>query len=110
MGLFALSGFFIHRKIKSVALRKINGARMYQLVLPELMYYLRLALLSSVLSVPASYLLIEQWLRNFKYRIGIPVWIFPASALILVIFSWIAVLYHSLRLARVNPVKFIREQ
>jgi putative ABC transport system permease protein len=110
MGLFALSGFFMQRKIKSVALKKINGARMIQLILPELKYYLWLALLSSAISVPASYMLIEQWLRNFKYRIGIPVWIFPASALILVLFSWFAVLYHSIRLARVNPVEFIREQ
>jgi putative ABC transport system permease protein len=110
MGLFALSGFFMHRKIKSVALKKINGARMHQLILPELLFYLWLVLLSSALSIPASYLLADQWLRNFKYRIEIPVWVFPASALILVVFSWIAVFYHSLRLARINPVEFIREQ
>jgi putative ABC transport system permease protein len=110
MGLFALSGFFMQRKIKSVALKKINGARMDQLILPELKYYLWLALLSSAISTPVSYILIEQWLRNFKYQVGIPVWIFPVSAIILVIFSWIAVLYHSIRLARVNPVEFIREQ
>ncbi len=110
MGLFALSGFFMQRKIKSVALKKISGASMAQLIIPELKYYFWLALLSSVLSVPVSYILIEQWLRNFKYQIQIPVWIFPASALILIIFSWIAVLYHSIRLANVNPVEFIREQ
>jgi putative ABC transport system permease protein len=110
MGLFALSGFFMQRKIKSVALKKINGARMIQLIVPEFTYYLWLAILSSALSVPTSYLLIEQWLRNFKYQIGIPVWIFPASAGILVVFSWLAVFYHSIRLARVNPVEFIREQ
>jgi len=110
MGLFALSGFFMQRKRKSVTLKKINGASMVQLILPELKYYLWLALLSSALSVPISYILIEQWLRNFKYQIGIPVWIFPVSAIILVVFSWIAVLYHSVRLARLNPVEFIREQ
>ena len=110
MGLFALSGFFMQRKRKSVTLKKINGASMVQLILPELKYYLWLALLSSALSVPISYILIEQWLRNFKYQIGIPVWIFPASAIILVVFSWIAVLYHSVRLARLNPVEFIRKQ
>jgi len=109
-GLFALSGFFMHRKLKSAALRKINGAGMRQLILPELVYYLWLALLSAGLSVPASYLLMEQWMRNFKYRIEIPLWIFPASALILIGFSWIAVMYHSLRLARINPVDLIRER
>ncbi len=110
MGLFALSGFFMQKQVKAAALRKINGARVRQIILPELLFYLWLALLSSALSIPASLFLIERWLRNFKYRTEIPVWIFPACALILVLFSWVAVFYHTLRLARINPVEFIKEQ
>jgi len=110
MGLFALSGFFMQKRVKAAALRKINGARVHQLILPELLYYLWLALLSSALAIPASLFLIERWLRNFKYRTEIPVWIFPACALVLVLFSWVAVFYHSLRLARINPAEFIKEQ
>jgi len=110
MGLFALSGLFMQKKIKAAALRKINGAKIHQIILPELTYYLRLALLSSALSIPASLLLMERWLRNFQYRTEIPLWIFLLCSLILVLFSWIAVLYHSIRLARINPGEFIREQ
>lgn len=109
MGLFALSGLFMQKKIKTAALRKINGAKIHQVILPELLYYLRLVLLSSALSIPASLILMERWLRNFQYRTEIPVWIFPAGALVLVIFSWIAVLYHTVRLARINPIEFIKE-
>ena len=108
-GLFALSGFFMQRRIKSAALRKIHGARVDQIILPELMYYLWLALLSTMISIPASLFLMERWLRNFAYRIDLPVWIFIFCAGILVIFSWIAVFYHSWRLARINPADFIRE-
>jgi putative ABC transport system permease protein len=110
MGLFALSGLFMQRKIKSAVLRKINGARVHQIIWPELRYYFWLALLSSVLSVPAALILIERWLRNFQYRTEIPVWMFPLCALVLVLFSWIAVLYHTIRLARINPAASIREQ
>jgi len=110
LGLFALSGFFMHRRIKSASLKKILGARLYQVMLPELLYYFWLALVSSALSIPVSLFLMERWLRNFKYRTDIPLWIFPACAAILIIFSWISVFYHTLRLARINPVEFIREQ
>jgi len=110
LGLFALSGFFMQKRIKSAALKKINGARIHQIVVPELIYYLWLAILSSALSVPISLFMMERWLRNFKYRVDIPVWVFPACAAILIIFSWIAVLYHTIRLARTNPLEFIREQ
>jgi len=110
LGLFALSGFFMQKRIKSAALKKINGAGIHQIIVPELMYYLWLAILSSALSVPISLFTMERWLRNFKYRVDIPVWVFPACAAILIIFSWIAVFYHTIRLARTNPLEFIREQ
>ncbi len=109
-GLFALSGLFIQKRLKAAAIKKINGARISQLVLPELLYYLWLALLSSAFSIPASIFLINRWLRNFKYQIELPIWIFPVCVLILCLFSWIAVCYHTIRLARINPVEFIKEQ
>lgn len=110
MGLFALSGLFMQGRIKTAALKKIHGAGIRQLILPELFHYLWLALLSSALAIPASMFLIERWLRNFKYRTEIPLWIFPACALVLILFSWIAVCYHAIRLARMNPIEFVREQ
>ena len=110
MGLFALSALFMQKKVKSAALHKINGARMYQIILPELIQYLWLAILSSAISIPASLLLMERWLRNFAYRTDIAIWIFPLCTLVLIIFSWIAVLYHAIRLARINPGDFIKDQ
>lgn len=110
LGLFALSGFFMNNRIKSAAMKKINGARIDQIIVPDLLYYLWLAILSSVLSLPLSLFLIERWMRNFKYRIDTQVWIFLACALVLILFSWIAVLFHTIRLARTNPVDFIKER
>ena len=110
MGLFALSGLFMQRRVKAAALKKIQGAGLSQLILPELLYYLWLALLSSAVSIPASLFLMERWLRNFKYRSDIPLWIFPLCVGVLILFSWIAVAYHTVRLARINPIEFIREQ
>jgi len=109
LGLFALSGFFMQKRLKSAALKKINGAMVYQIILPELMHYLWLALISTVISIPAALFLMERWLRNYVYRIDIPVWIFILCAGVLIIFSWFAVFYHTWRLARINPVEFIRD-
>jgi len=110
LGLFALSGFFMQKRIKSAALKRISGARIDQVIGPELLHYLWLAILSSALSVPISLFLMERWLRNFKYRTDIPVWIFLVCAVILILFSWIAVFYHSFLLARTKPLEFIKEQ
>jgi putative ABC transport system permease protein len=110
MGLFALSGLFMQRRTKAAALRKIHGSSMLRIIRPEILYYMWLALLSSFLAAPASYFLLERWMRNFHYRIEMPLWVFPACALLLILFSTLSVLYHSIRLAHINPIHFIREQ
>jgi len=110
MGLFALSSIFMQRRMKSTALRKINGAGMWILVRAELLHYLGLALFSSALAVPASLFLMERWMRDFHYRTPLPIWIFPACALALILISWCSVLYHSIRLSMVKPVEFLKEQ
>ena len=54
LGLFALSGFFMQKRIKSATLKKIHGARLHQVVFPELLYYLWLPAISSAIAVPVS--------------------------------------------------------
>lgn len=107
-GLFALSGFFMQQKMHAAAIRKINGARMPGIIMPELMQYLVLALVAALIALPAAWYSIDRWQENFAYQVSTPSWIYLVTAGFLVLFSWVAVLYHTLRLARLNPVDFIR--
>lgn len=109
-GLFALSGFFMQQKMHAAAIRKINGARMIRILVPELAQYLVLALISTVIGLPISWLAMHKWLSNFVYQATIPGWIFPSVGFFLIAFSWISVIYHSIRLARLNPIEFIRNE
>ncbi len=106
-GLFALSGYFMHQKMKAAAIRKINGAEIRNILYPELKQYLVLALISTLIAAPISYLTINNWLSNFSYQLPIPIWIIPISALLLIGFSWIAVFYHSMKIARLNPTEYL---
>ena len=109
-GLFALSGFFMQQKMHAAAIRKVNGARMPQIILPELMQYLLLSLIAALIAFPAAWFSIDRWQDSFAYQSGSPGWIYLAIAGFLVLFSWISVMYHSVRLARLNPVEFIRNE
>ncbi|MFC2089500.1 ABC transporter permease [Bacteroidota bacterium] len=109
-GLFALSGFFMQQKMHAAAMRKINGANIRQIIAPELLLYLGLTLISSLIAIVISWLTVNKWLDNFSYQVDIQIWIFPAITLFLIIFSWISVMYHSVRLARLNPTEFIKTE
>jgi putative ABC transport system permease protein len=109
-GLFALSGFFMQQKMHAAAIRKINGAALKHIFLPDLLQYMVLALISSIIAIPFSWYTINSWKENFVYQIPLPIWLFPATALFLIIFSWIAVIYHTIKLTRINPIIFIRNR
>jgi putative ABC transport system permease protein len=109
-GLFALSGFFLQQKMHAAAIRKISGAQMSGIILPELGQYLVLAIFAALLAFPAAWFSIDSWQDNFIYQPAPPYWIYPATAVFLVLFSWISVMYHMVRLARLNPVEFIRNE
>jgi putative ABC transport system permease protein len=108
MGLFALSGIFLSRKMKSASIRKIHGAGIGHIMVNELLYYLYISLISSAIAVLPSYFLMEHWLRNFYYRLPIPIYYFVLTSFILVMFSWISVFYHTWKLARLKPADMIR--
>lgn len=109
-GLFALSGFFLQQKMHAAAIRKISGAQMSRIILPELLQYLLLAMIAALIAFPAAWFSIDSWQDNFAYQPLPPYWIYPATAVFLVLFSWISVMYHMVRLARLNPVDFIRNE
>jgi putative ABC transport system permease protein len=109
-GLFALSGFFMQQKMHAAAIRKISGAQMSHIILPELGQYLLLAVIAALIAFPAAWFSIAGWQDNFAYQPAPPYWIFPVTAVFLVLFSWISVVYHMVRLARLNPVEFIRSE
>lgn len=107
-GLFALSGLLLQEKMKQAVIRKIHGAGVKDIVIPELKRYALLVLIASVISIPLSYQLIKAWLANYAYPVDIPLWLFPGCILLLMLFSWAAVLYHAIRLARIQPAAYLK--
>jgi putative ABC transport system permease protein len=109
-GLFALSSFFLHQRMHAAAIRKINGAKTRNIMFPELIQYFSLALISSLIALPVSWYTMNQWQKSFIYQSAIPFWLFPATTLMLILFSWMAVFYHTYRLTRINPSEHIRNR
>lgn len=109
-GLFGLSSFFMQKKVHAAAIRKIHGAGMVNILVPELLQYLFLSVMSTIVAIPLTVFTINLWLSNFAYQVSIQPLMMGIIGLILVLLSWVAVLYHSIKLARFNPILFIRNE
>lgn len=70
--------------------------------------FLKLVVIANVVAVPLVWLLMDQWLSTFAFRIDIGVWIFAVAALLTAFIARVTVSYHSISTALTNPVKALR--
>jgi putative ABC transport system permease protein len=108
LGLLGLISFMAESKTKEIALRKTLGASVTSIVRLISKEFIILILIANVISWPIAYLVVDQWLQNFAYRIDIPVLIFVLAAVITFLTSFLAILFHTIKAAYTNPVDYLR--
>ena len=110
LGLFGLSTFAIERRTKEIGIRKVLGASVSEIVKLLTKEFLILVAISFVIAVPLSWWAMGLWLDNFAYRINITVWIFMASAVLVLLIALIATGWQAVKAATANPVKAIKTE
>jgi putative ABC transport system permease protein len=110
LGLFGLASFTMEQNRKSVAVRKVLGASVSNIVMMMSKDFLKLVLIGMVLAGPIAYFAMNKWLQGFAYNVGFGWIVFLYAALIGVLVAFLTVSYHSLKAAMSNPVNSLKEQ
>ncbi|WES98381.1 ABC transporter permease [Chryseobacterium arthrosphaerae] len=108
LGLFALSSLMIEQKLKDVAIRKTLGASDHTLVFGLTRQFLWIAVIAVLISVPICYFLMNEWLKDFAYRIDMPVWPFIVSFLTLLGLTFAVVGIKAYKATKVNLIKYLK--
>lgn len=110
LGLFAMSISYTEQQSKQIALRKVMGATVagasWQLARP----FLLLCLLAAVLSTPLAIKGSQMYLELFPNRIGFPWWLLLVSVLVTLFIAFLSICWHTLSVARRNPVESIKTE
>lgn len=75
LGLYGLLSFVINRRMKEVAVRKVFGAGITNIITLISKDYVLLILISFAIAAPLSYYFMNQWLEGFQYHTPITWWI-----------------------------------
>jgi putative ABC transport system permease protein len=110
LGLFGLSLFTIAKRNKEISIRKVLGATLFQITSMITKDYLKLVLLAGVVALPVAYILVNNWLQDYAFHIGIGIWFFILPILMIITIAVLTVLYQSLKAGITNPVKNLRSQ
>jgi putative ABC transport system permease protein len=74
------------------------------------MDFLKLVLIANLIGWPIAWYFMDKWLGNFAYKAPMPLWLFAATGAGVLIIAFLCVLYHSLKVSRLNPVKSLRSE
>ena len=110
LGLLGLTAFTTQQRLKEIGIRKVLGGTAASLVHLLTREVVALVLLANILAAPFGFLLLSNWLDNFKYRIELGFVSFLYATLLTLLIAIITVSYQTLSAVRTDPVKVLRTE
>jgi len=110
LGLFGLSAFTISQRVKEIGVRKVLGAEVSGIVALLSKDFLKLVLIAAIIAFPVAWYAMNNWLKDFAYRIHIQWWVFVVAAVAALLIALITVSFQAIKAAIANPVKSLRTE
>jgi putative ABC transport system permease protein len=110
MGVYGLIVFNARYKSKEIALRKVNGASVKEIMLMLNRSVLIQLAIAFVVAVPLAYYIVHRWLEQFAYKVPIYWWVFILAGLLVLAITVIIVSWQSYKAANANPVEAIKNE
>ena len=108
MGVFGLTAFMAEQRTKEIGIRKVMGAKVWNVVNLFTNSYVKLLCIALVIAIPVSWWVGIQYLQNFAFRISLSWWIFVVAALITIVLTLLTVSVQAIKAAMKNPVEAIK--
>lgn len=108
IGLFALASYSIERRMKEIAIRKTLGAETNVLLKELCKQYVLFSLIGFVMALFPAYYLLNKWLENFSYRVGISVYPFLTGFAVLLFLTLAVVLSRAYQATRVDVLQYLK--
>jgi putative ABC transport system permease protein len=109
-GLLGLSAYNVLQRTKEIGIRKVLGASVNSLLVLLSKEFLLLVILSFFVAIPVTWLVMNNWLQDFAYRINIQWWVFALAGLIAILIALLTTGLQALRASVANPVKSLRTE
>jgi putative ABC transport system permease protein len=107
-GIFALSTIESEKRTKEIGVRKVNGARISEILQMLNKGLIKWVAIAFVIATPLAYFAMNKWLENFAYKTSLSWWIFAFAGLLVLGIALLTVSWQSWKAATRNPVEALR--
>jgi putative ABC transport system permease protein len=110
MGVYGLILFNTKYKTKEIAIRKVNGSSISEIMLMLNRAVLIQLSIAFVIAIPIAFFAVSKWLDGFAYKTEIKWWVFLLSGLPVFLITVLTVSWQSYKTATANPVDAIKTE
>ena len=104
MGVFGLVFFETQYRRREIAVRRVHGAQISQVLGMFVGQYVKMVLVAFLFAAPVSYLIMSRWLEGFAYHIPLYWWVFLIALAIVLAVTSAIVVARAYRAAKEDPV------
>lgn len=108
IGLFAMAYYSTQRRVKEIAIRKINGANSRDLQILLNKDFMKWVVISFIIACPISFFFVHKWLDDFMQKTSISWWVFLLAGILSSLVALITVSFQIWKAARANPVDSLK--
>ena len=110
MGVFGLVLFETQHRKKEIAIRRVLGAGMGDVLRMFCWKYSLIVIVCFVIAAPVSWIIIDNYLSNFAYRTSLDWWVFAVALAVVLAVTIAVVVTRSYKAASSNPVESIKSE
>ena len=113
IALFGLVGYTsdeVNRRRKEIAIRKVNGAKVKDILRIFLKDIMKIALPCIIVGDLGAWLIARQWLMSFSEKITMTPLLFIGVTIILLVIIGLSVIINCYKVANSNPVKYLKAE
>lgn len=110
LGMLAMATYFARQRSQEVAVRKVFGALTREVLGRLMASFMKLVVVAFVFAVPVIWYAMREWLMEYAYRINLSWTIFALAGLIALSIAGCTVLWQSLKVAMMNPVRSLKSE
>ncbi len=108
LGILAVSLFACQRRVKEIGIRKVNGARISEVMTMLNRDFVKWVAIAFVIATPVAWYVMDKWLESFAYKTNLSWWIFALAGVLALGIALLTVSWQSWKAATRNPVEALR--
>ncbi|PKP34712.1 MAG: hypothetical protein CVU00_05665 [Bacteroidetes bacterium HGW-Bacteroidetes-17] len=108
LGLYGLAAYTADQKKKEIGIRKVFGADTNGIIYKLSKSFAIWVLIANIIAWPLAWLVMDNWLKNFAYRIDLYWWVFVLSGVLALLIALATVVFQVTKASRKNPMESLR--